>query len=100
MLFDLIRTNPAIGCKLPPKKAREMQVLDRDELQRFLIQAKVEGYYELFLLELATGLRRGEIVALQWDDLDFQTGVLNANKQVNAVGGTALQHTKNKILHP
>ena len=83
----LIRTNPAIGCKLPPKKAREMQVLDRDELQRFLIQAKVEGYYELFLLELATGLRRGEMVALQWDDLDFQTGVLNVSKQVNAVKG-------------
>ena len=55
----LIRTNPAIGCKLPPKKAREMQVLDRDELQRFLIQAQAEGYYELFLLDLATGLRRG-----------------------------------------
>ena len=86
-LDGLIRTNPAIGCKLPPKKAREMQVLDRDELQRFLIQAKVEGYYELFLLELATGLRRGEIIALQWDDLDFQTGVLSVSKQVNVVGG-------------
>ena len=29
----LIRVNPAIGCKLPPKKAREMQVLTREELQ-------------------------------------------------------------------
>ena len=28
----LIRTNPAEGCKLPPKKAREMQVLARDEM--------------------------------------------------------------------
>ena len=54
----LIRVNPAIGCKLPPKKAREMQVLTREELQRFLIQAKFEGYYEAFLLDLATGLRR------------------------------------------
>lgn len=41
----LIRTNPAIGCKLPPKKAREMQVLDREELQRFLIQAKAAMYF-------------------------------------------------------
>ena len=65
----LIRVNPAIGCKLPPKKAREMQVLTREELQRFLIQAKFEGYYEAFLLDLATGLRRGELMALQWDDL-------------------------------
>jgi len=83
----LIRVNSAIGCKLPPKKAREMQVLTREELQRFLIQAKAEGYYELFLLDLATGLRRGELMALQWNDLDFKTGVLNVNKQVYAVGG-------------
>ena len=83
----LIRMNPAEGCKLPPKKAREMQVLARDELQRFLIQAQAEGYYELFLLDLATGLRRGELLALQWDDLDFETGVLTISKQVSLVRG-------------
>ena len=78
----LIRTNPAEGCKLPPKKAREMQVLARDELQRFLIQAKAEGYYELFLLDLATGLRRGELLALRWEDLDVQNRTLSINKSV------------------
>ena len=83
----LIRTNPAEDCKLPPKKAREMQVLARDELQRFLIQAQAEGYYELFLLDLATGLRRGELLALQWDDLDFETGILTISKQVSLVRG-------------
>ena len=64
-----------------------MQVLARDELQRFLIQAKAEGYYELFLLDLATGLRRGELLALQWGDLDFETGVLTISKQVSLVRG-------------
>lgn len=78
----LIGVNPAIGCKLPPKKAREMQVLTREEIQRFLIQAKAEGYFELFLLELTTGLRRGELLALQWDDLNLETGELQINKQV------------------
>ena len=96
----LIRVNPAIGCKLPPKKAREMQVLTRGELQRFLIQAQAEGYYELFLLELATGLRRGELMALQWDELDFKTGILTVNKQVYAVRGKlqfSTPKTKNSI---
>ncbi len=78
----LIRVNPAIDCKLPPKKAREMQVLTREEMQRFMIQAQAEGYYEVFLLELATGLRRGELLALQWDDLNFETGELQITKQV------------------
>lgn len=84
---ELIRTNPAVGCKLPPKRGREMQVLSPEELQRFLIQAQAEGCYELFLLDLCTGLRRGELLALQWDDLDFKTGTLTVNKQVYEVKG-------------
>ena len=78
----LIRINPAVGCKLPPKKAREMQVLTQNEIIRFLHQAKEEGCYELFLLELGTGMRRGEILALKWSDLDFATGELRIERQV------------------
>ena len=83
----LIRVNPADGCKLPPKKGREMQVLTKEELQRFLIQAKEDGFYELFLLEMTTGMRRGELLALQWEDLDFDTGKLCINKQVLRTNG-------------
>lgn len=43
--------------------------------------------YELFLLELTTGMRRGELLALRWDDLDFTTGKLRIDKQVYPVGG-------------
>lgn len=83
----LIRTNPAVCCKLPPKKAREMQVLTQNEILRFLHQAKEEGCYELFLLELSTGMRRGEILALKWSDLNFQTGELQIVRQACAVNG-------------
>ena len=55
----LITRNPSAGCKLPPKKGKEMQILTKSELGRFFARAKEEGYYELFLLELSTGMRRG-----------------------------------------
>ena len=83
----LITMNPAIGCKLPPKKAREMQILTHDEMQRFLIQAKHDGYYEIFLLDLSTGLRRGELMGLQWKDLNMTTGELRIERQVSRVNG-------------
>ncbi len=83
----LIKTNPAIGCKLPPKKSREMKVLTQSEVIRFLNRAKEEGYYELFLLELGTGMRRGEILALKWSDLNFTTGELRIERQVNVLKG-------------
>lgn len=78
----LIRVNSAIGCKLPPKKSREMQGLTQNEIIRFLHQAKEEGCYELFLLELGTGMRRGEILALKWSDINFATGELRIERQV------------------
>lgn len=64
-----------------------MQVLSPEELQRFPVQAQAEGYFELFRPELCTGLCRGELLALQWDDLDFKTGTLTVNKQVYEVKG-------------
>ena len=93
----LIRTNPATDCKLPPQNTKEMQLLSREEMQWFLMQAKEEEYYELFLLELATGLRRGEVLALQWDDLDFNTGALHIQRQVyRANGGLVVSAPKTK----
>ena len=67
---NLIFRNPSDGCKLPSAKPREMKVLTPEEIQRLLIQAREDGCYELLLLELSTGLRRGEICAqsLGWPE--------------------------------
>ena len=73
----LINRNEAIGCKLPPKKNKEIEVLSHEEIARLLIQAKEEGFYELILLGLATGMRRGELLGLKWDDINFTTGELS-----------------------
>lgn len=86
----LIVQNPVEGCTLPPIKRKEMQILSREELQKLLIQARDEGYYEVFLLELATGLRVGELMALQWDDLNFKTGELRIERQAYRVKGELL----------
>ena len=83
----LILKNPALSCKAPVTRPKEMQVLTGEEIQRLLIQAKEDGCYELLLLELATGLRRGEILALRWDDLDFRTGTLRVERQVQRIQG-------------
>ena len=83
---NLIARNPAKGCKLPPIRRNEMKILSREDMQKVLIQAKEENYYELFLLEFATGLRLGELMALQWDDVNLTTGELRINKQANLAG--------------
>lgn len=83
---NLIPQNPASGCKLPPARKGEMNLLSREAMQKLLIQAKEEKYYELFLLEFATGLRLGELTALQWEDLNLTTGELRISKQAVVIG--------------
>ena len=93
----LISQNPARECKLPPARRMEMRLLSRKELQKLLIQARAEGYYEVFLLELTTGLRVGELMALQWNDLNFNTGELRIERQICQIKGELLiQPPKNK----
>ena len=83
---NLIPRNPASGCKLPTARKGEMNLLSRESMQKLLIQAKEEKYYELFLLEFATGLRLGELTALQWEDLNLTTGELRISKQAVVIG--------------
>lgn len=83
----LIPKNPVAECKVSRGKSREMKLLTREELQRLLTQAKAEGYYEIFLLELTTGLRLGELAGLQWNDLNFKTGELRIERQIQRIDG-------------
>ena len=39
-----------------------------------------DGYFEICLLALTTGMHRGEIMGLQWQDLDFNTGMLEIRR--------------------
>lgn len=83
----LLMFNPAVGCELPRKERKEMKTLPLDQLQTFFAAAKKYGSFEMFYLELATGLRRGELLGLKWSDINFTTGAIRIQRQVQRVDG-------------
>ena len=83
----LILSNPAKGCRLPKLEKREMKILPEDKIGPYLAEAERRGLLAAFYLELTTGLRRGELLALQWTDLDVESKTLSITKQVNRING-------------
>ena len=83
----LLLTNPAQGCKLPQLEKREMKILPQEKIGMYLAEAERRGLLAAFYLELTTGLRRGELLALQWTDLDVESKTLSITKQVNRING-------------
>ena len=83
----LLRTNPAKGCRLPKLEKREIKILPEDKIGPYLAEAERRGLLAAFYLELTTGLRRGELLALLWTDLDVENMTISVSKQVNRING-------------
>ena len=84
----VVARNPTDGAVVPKASYKPKQILTKEQMDTFLAAVdRNEIWRDFFYTELTTGLRRGELLALQWDDLDFKTGTLTVNKQVYEVKG-------------
>ena len=102
----LIPYNPAKACTLPKGEHVEMKTLPLDKIAAFFAEAKNSGVYEMYLLEIATGLRRGELLGLKWTDVNYDAGTIYIQRQICRINGVVTEgplKTKNsyrKIVVP
>lgn len=84
----------------PPKivKTREARPLNKEEASKYLAALKDNRLYTGFVVELTTGLRRGELIGLQWKNM--KDGSLKIRQQITRVkhedGTSSLEYTKLK----
>ena len=80
----------------PPKAARpQVKYWDIDEVQRFLHIAANDRFGTLWLLALHTGMRRGEVLGLRWQDVDLDQSMLRVRQSLVQSGGVlAFQEPK------
>jgi len=85
--------NPAYGCKPPPKDKSEMKVLPPEKIGVYLKAADDMGVLPMFFLVLSSGLRRGELLALLWSDLNKDNLTISVTKQVTGRRGELVVST-------
>ncbi len=73
--WDLIPRNPADSVKAPAPSSKEMRPLSADEARRLLGAAKDSRLEALYVLAVHTGMRRGELLGLKWEDVDLDGDV-------------------------
>ena len=94
--WSLIAKNPTSLVDRPKATKKQVKVWDVPEVTTFLEHAKGSRYYIAFLLAVTTGMRQGEILALQWKDIDFENGFLRVTQILSHDGKEILPYTKTK----
>jgi integrase len=70
----LVQRNVALAVKRPTVERTDAAYLSADQAQQLLVVLRDDRLEPLYRLMLATGLRRGEALALHWRDVDLDTG--------------------------
>lgn len=76
----LVQRNVSEATVLPSVVREEVKPLPIEEVDKFLLFIQNDRLYPAFALELVSGMRRGELLALTWPDINMDTGTCKITK--------------------
>jgi integrase len=105
--WNLVARNVCDFVTSPSLKRHEMKPLTPEQAQRLLEVARGHRLEALLTLAVTTGMRRGELLALHWDDIDLNEGSVYVRRTISRIGKFGLvesepktQRSKRKIALP
>ncbi|MDB4894408.1 MAG: Phage integrase [Firmicutes bacterium] len=84
--WGLLPKNLMESVKPPKVEHKEVAVLTPDQVVQFIASAKEDRLHAMFLLAVTTGLRRGELLGLRWQDIDMDAGTLTVAQAQKKIG--------------
>ncbi|MBV9201241.1 MAG: site-specific integrase [Alphaproteobacteria bacterium] len=95
--WSVIGANPVTAAEPPRVQRREIDILDPDQIRAVLHALRGHRLYPVVVIALATGMRRGEIVALRWADIDLDGGKIRVERSLEETkAGLAFKEPKTK----
>jgi len=83
----LVGFNAAHGARQPKMPYKEMKIWDENQIMQFFISIQGDRNEALYHLAVKTGMRQGELLGLKWSDLDWNSGKMRIQRQVQRVTG-------------
>jgi integrase len=83
--LSLVERNEADLVDAPSVAHVEMKTLSEDQARELLVAVQGHRFEMLYLLALRTGMRRGELLALKWQDVDLKRGMISVRANVQRV---------------
>jgi integrase len=97
--WGLLRDNPADMVKPPKMQAAEVKILQAAEAKELLGKLRCGPLYMLASLALGTGARRGELLALRWRDIDFDSRRLTIEQALEQTAEHGIRTKGPKTKH-
>jgi integrase len=80
--WGLLTVSPVNAIEPPPVEGTEIEILTEEQARAVLLKLRDRTLYPIVLLFLATGMRRGELLALRWKDVDLDGARLRVEQSL------------------
>ncbi len=88
--WGLINNNPCSSVT-PPRPDKSLpEIWSVVQAQTFLNAVREHRWYAIYLIALTTGARRGEILGLEWENIDLAGKSASIQKTISEIGGKAI----------
>ncbi|MFI3202081.1 MAG: tyrosine-type recombinase/integrase [Eubacteriales bacterium] len=97
---ELISKNVNDFTVLPRQEQEEIEPLSIEEVRKLIEYVKDKEMYALIVLEIYTGMRKGEILSLQWKNVDFANKVLYVKNNLCRIKGNGERKIEYVLMEP